>query len=253
MKHVEERRTERRISLSQVQAALISRLREVARLHLCEPAVQGWFTTDRDTLTISSAAPAKVGEWPAIPLSNLEHIDEARLTLSVTSDRGGLREYSIQLRGRRRIAGSPSWYARVDLDRTDGPAERDEPGRVGDRSRGSAPAGRRARLPSCQQIGGPLDGAGADQPVAQERDVARRGDRCPGRLVHDEPTRREHGQEPLGEPLGLSLGPDGVETVVAVALQQVAQRRLVGGVAVEEREGGHRVLQDPGRGQSAIG
>src|SRR5277367_6701372 len=74
MKHVEERRTERRISLPQVQSALIRRLQEVAHLRLCDPAVRGWFTTDKDKLTISSAAPAKVGDWPAIPLMDLEHI-----------------------------------------------------------------------------------------------------------------------------------------------------------------------------------
>lgn len=107
---------ERPIRLPQVQSSLIRRLREVAHLRLCDPAVQGWFTTEKDKLTISSAAPGKVGEWPAIPLEDLEHIDEALLTVSVTFDRIGVKAYSIQLRGRRRIAEAPPWYARVDLD-----------------------------------------------------------------------------------------------------------------------------------------
>lgn len=115
-KHVEERRAERRIRLPQVQSSLIHRLQEVAHLRLCDPAVQGWFTTDKYKLTISGAAPAKVGEWPAIPLKDLEHIDEALLTLSVTFDKIGVKAYSIQLRGRRRITDAPAWYARVDLD-----------------------------------------------------------------------------------------------------------------------------------------
>lgn len=123
VKHIEERRTERRISLPQVQSALIGKLQEVARLRLCDPEVRGWFTTDKDKLTISKAAPAKVGEWPAIPFVNLEHVDEAHLTLSATFDRAGLRSYSIQLRGKRRIAGAPPWFARVDLDGPDGPAK----------------------------------------------------------------------------------------------------------------------------------
>lgn len=115
-KHIEERRAERPIRLPQVQSSLIRRLREVADLRLCDPAVQGWFTSEKDNLTISGAAPAKVGEWPAIPLHDLEHIDDALLTLSVTFDRIGVKAYSIQLRGKRRIADAPPWYARVDLD-----------------------------------------------------------------------------------------------------------------------------------------
>jgi hypothetical protein len=115
-KHVEARRLERPLRLPQVQSSLIARLRELAHLHLCDGEVQGWFTTDKDKLTISGAAPAKVGDWPAIPLKDLEHIDDVLLTLSVTFDRVGVKAYSIQLRGKRRIADAPPWYARVDLD-----------------------------------------------------------------------------------------------------------------------------------------
>src|ERR1700722_1113311 len=115
-KHVEDRRAARPIRLPQVQASLIGRLKEVARLDVCDAAVQGWFTSGMGLLTVSPAAPAKVGEWPAIPLQNLEHIDDALLTLSVTFDRVGVKAYSIQLRGRRRVPGAPPWYARVDLD-----------------------------------------------------------------------------------------------------------------------------------------
>jgi hypothetical protein len=95
---------------------LIGRLQEIAKLKLCDDAVVGWFTPVRGKLTISNAAPAKIGKWPAIPLMNLEHIEDARLTLSVTFDRGALSAYSIQLLGLRRIESSLPWYARVDLD-----------------------------------------------------------------------------------------------------------------------------------------
>lgn len=115
-KHVEERREERRANLSEVQKSLISRLIEVAKLRLCDREVVGWFTSEGSKLSISTAAPAKLGEWPAIPLRDLEHIDEALLTLSVTFDKIGVRGYSIQLCGKRRIEDSPPWYARVDLD-----------------------------------------------------------------------------------------------------------------------------------------
>lgn len=114
--HVEERRAAHRVRLTKVQTSLIHRLQEVAALDLCDRDVQGWFTTTRNELKISSAAPKKLGDWPAIPLMNLEHIDNALLTLSVTFDRHGLTQYSIQLCGTRRIASSPPWYARVDLD-----------------------------------------------------------------------------------------------------------------------------------------
>lgn len=115
-KHVEERRAQPPIRLSQVQKSLVGRLQHVASLRLCDPEVKGWFTTRGGELTLSGAAPGRVGEWPAIPLKDLEHIDEALLTLSVTFDKIGVVAYSIQLRGRRRIADAPAWYARVDLD-----------------------------------------------------------------------------------------------------------------------------------------
>jgi hypothetical protein len=116
-KDIKERREEHRVRLTEVQASLIRRFKELASRGLCDSEVQGWFTTENGVFTISNAAPAKVGDWPAIPLKNLEHIDDAHLTLSVTIDRrSGLKEYSIQLCGTRRIASSPPWYARVDLD-----------------------------------------------------------------------------------------------------------------------------------------
>jgi len=115
-RHIEDRREERRANLSEVQASLIARLIEIADLRLCDREVVGWFTSERNKLTISTSAPAKLDDWPAIPLKNLEHIDEPLLTLSVTFDKIGVRGYSIQLCGKRRIVGSPPWYARVDLD-----------------------------------------------------------------------------------------------------------------------------------------
>jgi hypothetical protein len=116
-KHIEDQRDEHRLSLTQVQASLIRRLTELAKLGLCDGNVQGWFTADNGRLTISNAAPGKVGDWPAIPLKDLEHLDDVRLTLSVTLAKKRLEEYSIQLRGRRRIESRAPWYARVDLDK----------------------------------------------------------------------------------------------------------------------------------------
>jgi hypothetical protein len=114
--HVEKQRAEHRVRLTAVQKSLIGRLQEIARLGLCDSEVQGWFTTTQRELKVSDAAPVRIGDWPAIPLRGLEHIDNACLTVSVTFDRSGLKEYSIQLRGTRRIPTSPPWYARVDLD-----------------------------------------------------------------------------------------------------------------------------------------
>ncbi len=124
-KQLEEHRRKRPSKLPQVQSSLIRRLCEIARLHhLCDPEVMGWFTSEKNKLTVSPAAPATVGKWPAIPLRNLEHIDEALLTVSVTFDRIGVKGYSIQMLGKRRIAGTPPWYARVDLDGVDEPANK---------------------------------------------------------------------------------------------------------------------------------
>src|SRR5580693_4499671 len=67
-KQVEERRAERPVRLPQVQASLVGRLMDVASLDVCDDGVRGWFTSSNGKLTISAAAPAKVGGWPAIPL-----------------------------------------------------------------------------------------------------------------------------------------------------------------------------------------
>jgi len=116
--HVDEQRSG--ATLTNVQSSLLRRLRRAADLGVCDRAVQGWFTTEADQLTLSNAAPAGPSRRPAIPLHNLEHlVDGAYLTLGVTFDRSRRRveEYSIQLRGSRRIPCSTPWYARVDLDR----------------------------------------------------------------------------------------------------------------------------------------
>jgi hypothetical protein len=116
--HVDERRGEHRGGLGDVQASLIGRLKELAHLGACDKTVVGWFTSHRGELTLNKSAPL-VGDFRAIPLRNLEHIDGGLLTIRATFDRSGLRTYSIQLRGTRRIASATPWYARVDLD--DGP------------------------------------------------------------------------------------------------------------------------------------
>jgi hypothetical protein len=116
-KHIDGQRDEHRLGLPEVQASLVRRLKELATLGLCDKNVVGWFLSENGRLTISNAAPVKIEGWPAIPLKGLEHIDEAHLTLSVTLAKKRLEEYSIQLRGVRRIEPRTPWYARVDLDK----------------------------------------------------------------------------------------------------------------------------------------
>lgn len=118
-KHHTERRAKHGVRLTEIQSSLIGRLMALADLDRCDRELCGWFSTKNGKLALTEAAPI-VADRPAIPFRNLEHIDDAHLTLVVTFDPRGreLQGYSIQLRGVRRVPTAPKWYARVDLDET---------------------------------------------------------------------------------------------------------------------------------------
>lgn len=120
---IEEGRTAKSLSASEVQNGILRTLKVTAEHGHCSRNVQGWLHTTKTSggckkieLALGDTKDAK--QRPAIKLHKLEHLEDgAMLAFWVTvSERApkGIRAYTACLRGTTRQTRVP-WYARIDL------------------------------------------------------------------------------------------------------------------------------------------
>jgi len=103
------------------KAELNRRLHLLISREMCPDQAVAWLKTEareerRKRFILSENSNARVGIYPAIALSRLQHLqDGARLTLAVLVEKTSqLVSYNVGLQGRGRETDAP-WYARIDL------------------------------------------------------------------------------------------------------------------------------------------